>query len=326
VDYLAFILKNQLTAEKWGEIAEDMPFVLGNHAKLIRDIASLVLEDKVGRGDARKEYLGVYYDEVQRKVNWVCTTAEDVWAGKYGNDAERKEKLGADYEIVMAQVNRTAHLHNHVTIASAPKYTSADGIYTYKNVPSKRGKITMYGFNQHKQGSNPYVFDGSGCGFMSFYSVIATIKGYTTTPLYYANKNLKSAGGTKCPISSSVGINMLKAEKIQYKWLKHFNTKELTEVVKAHLHSGQPAIISLYKNNRAGKETKRYTNYAHYAVLTHMKDDGKSAWLNDPGGRLPRFVDLYDICDHCPEASDKVTFSAIWNGFSNCGGVILVYM
>jgi hypothetical protein len=323
MDNLTFIIENQLTVPKWAEISS----VLNNHEQLIRDMAELVLEDKAGRGEERKKHFGLYYEEVQKKVNWICVTADDVWAGKYGNDEERKEKLGADYDIVMLQVNKTAYLHNSpVTISKSLTYAIEDGgkRYVYKSVPSSRGPITMYGYDQHKLGQAPWKFDKNGCGFISFWSVIKTKKGYTLSPSEYADKMMKKAGGTNCPITTSVGINMLKAEGISYEWYKRFTTQELFNKVKAHLRTGNPVIISLYKNNRAGKEDKKYTDYAHYAVLTHMHSDGKKAWLNDSGGKKPRLVDLYDICDHCPQANEKITFDSIWNGFQNCGGVVLV--
>lgn len=323
--YLSLIIEQQLTAAKLKEISA----VIDNHEQLIRDMAELVLEDKAGRDEARKKYLGLYYDEVQKKVNWICVTAEDVWAGKYGNDNERKKKLGVDYDIVMKQVNRTKHLHSSpVTISKSLTYAIEDGgkRYVYKSVPSSRGPITMYGYNQHQLGQAPWKFDRNGCGFMSFFSVIKTAKQYTLSPAQYADKMLKKAGGTNCPINTSVGINMLKAEEISYEWYKRFTTQELFNKVKAHLRTGNPVIISLYKNNRAGKEDKKYTNYAHYAVLTHMHSDGKKAWLNDSGAQKPRLVDLYDICDHCLQANEKINPDpdGLWNGFQNCGGVVLV--
>ena len=318
--YLSLIIEKQLTAAKLKEISA----VIDNHEQLIRDMAELVLDDKAGRSEERKKYLGLYYEEVQTKVNWICKTAEDVWAGKYGNDEERKENLGADYDIVMKQVNKTKYLHTAITISKALTYTSENGRYVYKSVPSSRGPITMYGFNQHSFPQSPWKFNHNGCGFFSYWSVIKTAKGYTHTPAQYAEKMLKKAGGTNFPISMSVGLNLLKAEGIKYEWFKRFTTQELVNKVKAHLRTGNPVIISLYKDNRAGKEDKKYTNYAHYAVLTHMHSDGKRAWLNDSGDKKPRLVDLWDICDHCPQANEKIDFAAIWNGWKNCGGVVLV--
>jgi hypothetical protein len=324
MDNLSFIIDNQLTMAKWADIYA----VIEDHEQLIRDMAGLVLDEKAGRGEERKKYLGLYYEEVQQKVNWVCATAEDVWAGKYGNDEERKEKLGADYDVVMKQVNKTAYLHGaKITISKALTFASEDGgkIYVYKNVPSSRGPITMYGYAQHKLGQAPWKFDGSGCGFLSFFSIIKTAKGYTLSPAEYANKMMKKAGGTNCPISLSVGLNMLKEEGISYEWYKRYTTQELVAKVKSHLLTGNPVIMSLYKDNRAGVEDKRYTRYAHYAVLTHLHADGKKAWLNDSGSKMPRLVDLYDICDHCPQAREgKIDFDPIWNGWTNCGGAVFV--
>lgn len=324
MDILAFVIENQLTAAKLKEISA----VIDNHEKLIRDMADLVLDDKAGKGEERKKYLGVYYNEVQEKVNMIIDTAEGVWADKYGSGETRKALLGDDYEVIMKQVNRTAYLHTAVTISKALTYAVEDGgkRYVYKSVPSSRGPITMYGYAQHKLGQAPWKFDHNGCGFLSFYSVIKTAKGYTLSPAQYADKMMKKAGGTNCPISLSVGLNMLKAEGISYEWFKRFTTQELVNKVKAHLRTGNPVIISLSKDNRAGKEDKKYTLYAHYAVLTHMHSDGKKAWLNDSGSKKPRLVDLYDICDHCPQANEKIDLDprGLWNGWKNCGGVVLV--
>jgi hypothetical protein len=235
----------------------------------------------------------------------------------------------ADYEMVQARVKATVDEHTNITISAPLKYKVVGGKdYVYESVPSWRGKITMYGFAQHSYPQSPWKFNHNGCGFLSFWSVIKTIKGYANiTPAQYANKAVKAAGGTQFPISSMVGLNMLDAEGIGYKWVKRYSTTEqLVKIVEEHLRKGKPVIISLYKNNRAGKEDKRYTNYAHYATLTHMHSDGKRAWLNDSGGKNPRFVDLWDICDHCPQANEKTNIGkdGLWNGFQNCGGVILI--
>jgi hypothetical protein len=335
IDILDFIFKNQITNESWEDIQTGVSAIISDHDKLIRYMAQYVLDGKAGGGDERRNLLGVYYDEVQDYVTWVVRTADDVWAGKWGNGDARIQKFldagfsMADYEMVQARVKATVDEHTNITISAPLKYKVVGGKdYVYESVPSWRGNTTMYGFAQHSYPQSPWKFNHNGCGFLSFWSVIKTIKGYTnTTPAQYADKAVKAAGGTQFPISSMVGLNMLDAEGIGYKWVKRYSTTEqLVKIVEEHLRKGKPVIISLYKNNRAGKEDKRYTNYAHYATLTHMHSDGKRAWLNDSGGKNPRFVDLWDICDHCPQANEKTYIGdeGLWNGFQNCGGVILI--
>ena len=336
IDILDFILKNQITYDTWKDVQTEITSALKHHEELIRSMAQYVLDNKAGGGDERRAVLGVYYDEVQDYVTWVVRTADDVWAGKWGNGDEAREQRfidagysAEDYKMVKARVNATKDEHLNITISDPLKYKVVGGRdYVYESVPSWRGNTTMYGFAQHSYPQSPWKFNHNGCGFLSFWSVIKTIKGYASiTPAQYANKAVKAAGGTQFPISSMVGLNMLDAEGIKYEWVKRYSTTEqLVKIVADHLRKGKPVIISLYKNNRAGKEDKRYTDYAHYAVLTHMHSDGKRAWINDSGGKNPRFVDLYDICDHCPQANEKTYIGdeGLWNGFQNCGGVILI--
>jgi len=112
--------------------------------------------------------------------------------------------------------------------------------------------------------------------------------------------------------------------------VKTFTTASLADTLKKHLQTGNPAVIALTRKNRAGVNHKgRYANSEHYATLTHMNTDGKRAFLYDSSGdpnRGPRWVDLYDICDHVPTAREREDFSPIWNGWANCGGALLVYM
>ena len=335
IDILDFIFKNQITAESWEDIQTGVSAIISDHDKLIRYMAQYVLDGNAGGGDERRNLLGIYYDEVQKYVTWVINTANEVWDGKWGNGDARIQKFQdagytmADYEMVQARVKATVDEHTNITISAPLKYKVVGGKdYVYESVPSWRGKITMYGFAQHSYPQSPWKFNHNGCGFLSFWSVIKTIKGYTNiTPAQYADKAVKAAGGTQFPISSMVGLNMRDAEGIKYEWVQRYSsTEQLAKIVEEHLRKGKPVIISLYKNNRAGKEDKRYTNYAHYAVLTHMHSDGKRAWLNDSGGKNPRFVDLWDICDHCPQANEKTYIGdeGLWNGFQNCGGVILI--
>jgi len=332
-DILEFILKNQITYNTWKDMQTEITSALKDHEGLIRSMAQYVLDDKAGGGDERRAVLGVYYDEVQDYVTWVCNTADDVWAGKWGNGDEAREQRfidagysAEDYKMVKARVNATKDEHLNITISAPLKYKKSGGEYTYENVPSWRGKTTMYGFAQHSYPQSPWKFNHNGCGYFSFVGVIKTVKEYTNfSPAKYADKMIKEVGGEQFPISTMVGLRLLDKEGIGYKWVQRYSsTEQLAKIVEEHLRKGKPVIISLYKNNRAGKEDKRYTDYAHYATLTHMHSDGKRAWLNDSGGKNPRFVDLWDICDHCPQCNEKVVFDKYWNGFQNCGGVVLI--
>ena len=320
MDHIKVILENQLTAENTVGLVE----LLTDREELIRQMAMYVLQGKAGNSQDRAALLGIYAEDVQKKVNWVIKTAEDVWAGVYGNDQDRKDKLGKDYELVMYRVNQTAV----VTVPADYKYSTDNGgkRYVLKNFPTARGKMTWYGYDQHNQGSNPFVFDGSGCGFCSALAVIATLRGYNVLPLRYATDYLKSvAGASKCPISTMAMLKLLDHEKIQYDWVRSFGTASAYNDILLHLRRGMPVIVHLFKDNRAGKEDKRYTRYAHYAVLIGVTSNGKG-YLLDSSGHRPRLVDLYDLCDHVPTAKDKPDWSPTWNGNKNCGGYVKVYM
>lgn len=328
MDMIKFILENQITAEAWSDIAEEIPMLLGDHKKLIRTLAMYISEDKAGKGEARQQLLGVYYDETQAKVTWAYKTAQDVWKGKYGNGDERRAALGADFDLVQywVEVLRPAvHVPTNLTY----KTDMGGKRYQVAGVPTKRGTITWTGFDQHAQGSNPYVFDGSGCGFMSFYGCIATIKGHKDIPKAYADKCLKDVtGGSKCPISIWAGCKLLDHEGISYTWARGaMTTQTIYNKIKAHLETGQPVIMSLSyaARNGNGKIDKRYTNYAHYAVLIGVTEGG-NGYLLDSGGKKPRYVDLYDLCDHIPTTKASPDYDPVWNGWTNAGGFVLVNM
>lgn len=327
MDLLNFILKNQITAQEWSEIAEQMPLLLGDHNKLIRSLALYVSKGQAGSGDVRKALLGIYYDEVQAKITWAYNTARDVWAGKYPSGEQRKTTFGADYDLVQYWVNQ---LHPAIFIPNNLKYiTDMSGKrYLIKGVPTAKGTTLWKGYDQHNQGSNPYVFDGSGCGFMSFYSVISTLKGYNITPLAYANKWLKTiTGGSKCPISIWAGCKLLENENIRYEWVKGpLTTEGCKNDIQAHLEKGLPVIISLSIFDRNGKAYKgRYTNYAHYALVIGSTQTGKW-YLLDSGGQKPRYVDSADICRFIPGTVENPKYDPVWNGFNNAAGYVKIYM
>ena len=313
--------------EIWEKIQNDVSKLLSGE-NLIRFMAIYVSGGKVGKGDERKTILGTYYDEVQEKVDWAYKTAQDVWKGMYPNgEANRKAAFGADYELVQFWVNK---LVPGIYVPTNLSYTKDNSgkRYLVKDVPTAKGKITWKGYNQHSQGSNPYVFDGSGCGFMSFYSVISTIKGYNDMPIRYAEKRLKTVtGADKCPISIWAGCKLLLSEGIKFQWIKgSLTTNRAYKDILDHLSKGKPVIVSLFKDNRAGKEDKRYTNYAHYSLLIGVTSDGKKGYLLDSGGKLPRYIDLEDLCDHIPGTKNNPDYDPNWNGWSNAGGYVKVEM
>ena len=86
-----------------------------------------------------------------------------------------------------------------------------------------------------------------------------------------------------------------------------------------------PVIVSLSYADRNGKITKAYTNYAHYSILWFATKDGKW-YLFDSGGRLPRYVDPYDICKYIPGTKESPDYSPTWNGWANAGGYVKIEM
>ena len=313
--------------ENWSKIQKGVKELLDGE-NLIRFMAMYVSGGKVSKGDERKAILGAYYDDVQNKVDWAYKTAQDVWKGLYPNgEANRRAVFGADYDLVQFWVN---NLIPSIYIPTNLSYTKDNSgkRYLVKNVPTAKGEITWKGYNQHKQGNNPYVFDGSGCGFMSFYGVISTIKGYDDLPIVYAKKKLNTiTGATKCPISLWAGCKLLDNEGIKYKWVKGpLTTNGVYNDISEHLSKGMPIIVSLYKDNRAGMEDKKYTNYAHYSLLIGITSDKKKGYLLDSGGKLPRYIDLKDLCDHIPGTKRDPVYSPNWNGWTNAGGYVKVEM
>ena len=327
MDLIEFIFKNQIVAEDWVDISESMPLLLGNHANLIRLMSMYVSEGKAGSGETRKALLGIYYDEVQEKITWAYNAARDVWAGKYPSGEQRKVAFGADYDLVQYWVNQ---LRPAVFVPDNLKYSTdmSGKRYLIRQVPSAKGSILWKGYDQHNQGSNPYVFDGSGCGFMSFYAVISTIKGYNITPQAYADKYLKTVtGGSKCPISIWAGCKLLENEGIRHEWIKGpLTTEGCKNDIQAHLEKGLPVIISLSIFDRDGKAYKgRYTNYAHYAIVIGSTQSGKW-YLLDSGGQKPRYVDPADMCRFIPGTVTEPKYDPVWNGFNNAAGYVKIYM
>jgi hypothetical protein len=313
--------------ENWEKIQNGISKILSGES-LIRFMAIYVSGGKVNKGDERKALLGTYYDEVQSRVDWAYETAQDIWKGMYPNgEAIRKSIFGADYDLIQFWVNQL--IPGIYVPTNIQKITDSSGKrYLVKDVPTSRGKITWKGYNQHTQGNNPYKFDESGCSFMAFYGVISTIKGYNYMPIEYADKKLKAVtGGAKCPISVWAGCKLLQSEGIKYKWVKgDLNTNKVYKDIADHLSKGMPVIVSLSKDNRAGKEDQRYTRFAHWTLLIGVTRDRKQGYLLDSGYKYPRFIDLWDLCDHIRAARDNPEYAPMFNGWSNCGGYVKVEM
>lgn len=312
MDMIRFILENQITAEGWRDIAEEIPMLLGDHAKWIRTLAMYVSEGKAGKGEARRQLLGIYYDETQEKVNWAVQAARDVWAGKYGNDKERREKLGADYDLVQYFVNA---LRPGRSLPDSITVTDTNGVYRAKEIPTAAGAKTWIGFDQHNSGSS-YRLSGSGCGLCSFLSVAATFKDASIRPQAWCKSSLAAVTGfSACPISITAGAKILQKYGIGFERVKTFDTDTAFQDIRAHLLQGRPVVVSLSCRNRAGKKTNSYTNSGHYSLLIGVRADGK-AFLMDSGSRKPRWVDLWDLCDHIPvnNASGETTQTWVWQG------------
>ena len=69
------------------------------------------MQDKYGKGEARKKALGSRYDEVQEMINHILSASTDtkvkeVWDGKYGDGDTRRIALGTRYDEVMAAINK----------------------------------------------------------------------------------------------------------------------------------------------------------------------------------------------------------------------------
>ena len=88
------------------------------------DLMIYVVENHID-GDARKQYLGSRYQEVQDLINHVYSAsveelAAEVWAGKYGNGSRREAALGwcGKYEPVRAYINGQSNTETVYTVQS----------------------------------------------------------------------------------------------------------------------------------------------------------------------------------------------------------------
>lgn len=69
------------------------------------ELATKVIRGEYGIGKARRNALGIRYNDVQEKVNDLYAKANKVLKGGYGNGAARKAALGNEYNIVQYIVN-----------------------------------------------------------------------------------------------------------------------------------------------------------------------------------------------------------------------------
>ena len=311
IDVIKFILENQIVADGWAALSSEISALLADHDKLIRTLAMYVSEDKAGKGDERRNLMGVYYDEVQEKVTWAYNTAKDVWAGKYPNGVEkRREVFGDDFDLVQYWVNalKPAGIYQPDNLSAS----ISNGRYTVPNVVTAKGTKTFVGFCQRKQGTDAYRLPGSGCGLCSYTSLLATYVDSSITPLKICQtKLIPVTGFSACPISISAGAALLKHYGISSTRVKTFDTDSAYKDIKAHLLTGKPVVISLSCRNRKGVKTDRYTYSGHYVLLVGIRKDGK-VFIMDSGVRNPRWADLWDVCDHIPVNSANGNSKQTW--------------
>ena len=109
--------KAYISGEEWDAYAKGSKTEEAKEAEKISvdELAQQVLNGRWGNGAERKAALteaGYDYDEVQAKVNELCSEdeyqalARRVINGEFGNGEERKQKLGAKYEKVQKWVNK----------------------------------------------------------------------------------------------------------------------------------------------------------------------------------------------------------------------------
>lgn len=92
-----------------GDNAKPAPTPKPTYDKSTDELAREVIEGKHGTGAKRKKSLGKRYDEVQKRIDELYNIADEVIAGKWGNDETRKKKLksaGYPYDLVQNIVNR----------------------------------------------------------------------------------------------------------------------------------------------------------------------------------------------------------------------------
>lgn len=319
MDAVKIILENKLTASEAVTLVE----LLADHEELIREMAVYVSLGRAGAGEARKAYMGEYYEAVQEKINWAIETAKAVWRGEYGSGDARRDKLGEDYDLVQFWVDSMAP--HAVPEDIAIRKDNGGKRYVIEGVPTAWGVKTLYGFPQGAQGVDN--ISRSGCGLCSYLAIVAVLVDSSVMPAAFKAGRLEGlTGGSKCPISTGAGLRILDSYGIKYTWVKGaLDNENVVSDISAHLRSGRPVIVALQDRPRGGgAEDNTYTDANHYAVLAALTANGKKALLVDSGKRGTRFVDLVDICRHIPAASRTTKYDSLWNGWSNCGGYVKI--
>lgn len=319
MDKIKIILENQLTAEDAATLVE----YLSDRDALIRDLALWTSEGNAGTGADRQKVLGIYADAVQDKINWAYQTAKDVWTGKYGTGEARRRALGADFDLVQFWVERTKPFV-YIPDGMAPFTDKGGKRYFLPRVPTARGSVTYYANNQHSQGV--VNIDKSGCGMCSALIPVETFVDQDVMPAdYYKTKLSAVTGGGKCPISMSAIRRIIEDAGIGTTWVKGtMTTQRAYDTLLPHLRKGMPAIVALVNTDRSGKARNAYTEANHFATLIGVTADEKKAYLYDTGGRKPRYVDLKDICQYIPGCRVNPAYKPNWDGWGNCGGILLI--
>lgn len=105
---LAYMDENAWKKYAQGDNAKPTPTPKPTYDKNTDELAREVLEGKHGTGAKRKKSLGKRYDEVQKRIDELYNIADEVIAGKWGNNETRKKKLkaaGYPYDLVQKIVN-----------------------------------------------------------------------------------------------------------------------------------------------------------------------------------------------------------------------------
>ena len=133
--------------------------------KSVTELAQEVLAGKWGNNPGRKQKLeaaGYDYDAIQAEVNRlagggsstpsksVTQVAQEVLAGKWGNNPERKQKLqaaGYDYNAVQAEVNRLAGGGSSSSSKSVTQVAQEVLAGKWGNNPSRKQKLEAAGYD-----------------------------------------------------------------------------------------------------------------------------------------------------------------------------------
>lgn len=122
------------------------------------DLVVNTMQDKYGKGDARKKALGSRYDEVQDMINHIQsasidTLVKEVWADKYGSGEVRRIALGDRYDEVMNVINNPKP---KMRVGAKVKYSGY--VYADSNGNGRgqyvSGTFTVKYYNSNKYGAH----------------------------------------------------------------------------------------------------------------------------------------------------------------------------